>query len=391
MIKLDTVRPYACMYNITTQIKYVRYVSFQAKAFGRVNGPAPYPDDGDRGIVYDALAFTHKEVLAFVLFCMLYVLFNLTIGITLMTAAPYMLKSFLKGIQARTYIKSLYWSSVLTGILYMIVYLIVRVILLSNREDVVSHAKGSIIFQLNDNFTIISCVVPLVLLPAHIITAACSSKAVPSEVIVPKQVQGVISRFCCRSCGHVLWTSSLWVVLAWLQLIAVSFIPVVVSILTDTFRSMALFGLLFSTIACVVVSGAVLIQICRTTQRHSKCSLFLSLMASFCGCLTVGVFTVYFLVLTEEGLDADSLAGYVLSLIPSLALGAIAYVADNFLMDSDKPSKDAKGKKVKMGKTAKGSDRTTIQSDLKEEGVDDDEGSDEAMISFGSDRHEDEM
>ena len=365
------------------------HLFLQAKAFGRVNGPAPYSDDADRGIVYDATTFTSKDILAFILFCMLYVLFNLTVGTTLMTTSPFALKWFLKEIQGRTYIKSLYWSSVFTGVLYMVVYLIVRIFLLSRRDDVVLHAKGDMIYKLNDNFTIISCVVPLFLLLAHVFTAVSSSKTVPSVVIVPKQVQHIIRRFCCQSCTHVLWTFSLWVVLAWLQLIAVSFIPVVISVLTDTFRSMALFGLLFSTIACVVVSGAVLIQICRTTQSHSKCFLFLSLAASLCGCLTVAVFTVYFLVLTEEGLDADSMAGYVLSLIPSLALAAIAYVADNFLMDSDEAS-EGKGKK---SKAARG---FNIQSNKKEnmeeeEDEDKNDGSDEAMITLGSSRHEDEM
>ena len=49
----------------------------------------------------------------------------------------------------------------------------------------------------------------------------------------------------------------------------------------------------------------------------------------------MGIFTSYFLVLSQEGLEADTIAGYVLSLIPSLALAALAYFAENILHTSD--------------------------------------------------------
>ena len=262
--------------------------------------------------------------------------FNIAVAILLMTAAPMALKSFLKQIQEKmyikSYIKSLFWSSVVAGMLYIIVYIIVKSIIYTKRNALMTLAKGAKILDHIDDFTIISFVVPLLLLGVHIVTAVYVAKAVPSEVIVPKQVQRVISRFCCRSCGHVLWMSSLWVVLAWLQLIAVSFIPVVVSILTDTFRSIAVFGLLFTTIVCVVVCGAALIQTCKADQPVPKIVLLFSIAACFSCSLAVGVLIAYFLVLSREGLDADTVAGYVLSLIPSVVLAALAYFAENILV-----------------------------------------------------------
>ena len=180
------------------------------------------------------------------------------------------------------------------------ILLVIKIVIFTRRDIIKILANGAKVLDLIDDFTIISVVVPLFLFGVHIITAIYASRAIPSEVIVPQQVQHIIHRFCCKHCSHVLWTFSLWVVLAWLQLIAVSFIPVVVSILTDTFRSIAVFGLLFTTIACVVVCNAVLLQTCKANQSVPKVFLLLSITACFFSCLTVGIFTSYFLVHTQQ-------------------------------------------------------------------------------------------
>ena len=270
---------------------------------------------------------------------MLYVVFNVAIYLVLMTAAPIALKTFLKQIKEKkdikSYIKSLFWSAVITGAVYITGYIIIKILIFTERDTVMMLAKGAKVLDLIDDFTITSVVVPLFLFGVHIITAIYASRVVPSEVIVPQQVQHIIRRFCWQSCTHVLWTFSLWVVLAWLQLIAVSFIPVVISVLTDTFRSVAVFGLLFTTIACVVVCSAVLIQTCKANQSVSKVFLLLSIAVCFLCCLTVGIFTSYFLVLSQEGLEADTISDYVLSLLPSLALAAIAYFAEKILLGND--------------------------------------------------------
>eukprot|EP00731_Ephydatia_muelleri_P021387 Em0013g1114a len=333
------------------------------KSFGRTNGPVVYGDDTDRGIVYDAVALSHTDSIAFSIFVVLYVVFNAAVAMILMTAAPIALRSFLKKIQEKanikSYMKSLYWSSVITGTLYIIFYLIAKVVIYSGRSTIQLVAKGANVLQLIDNFTIISFVVSLFLISVHIITAICASNVIPSDAIVPKQVQHVMRRFCCRRCSHILWTFSLWVVLSWLQLIAVSFLPVVVSILTDTFRSIAVFGLLFTTIACIVVCSAALIQTCKDEQSVPKTFLFLSIGSCFLCCLTVGIFTAYFLILSQEGLDADTLAGYVLSVIPTLALATLAYLAENILISDNNTAESRNDRK-----------KNTINEDNSGEGTD---------------------
>ena len=258
-----------------------------------------------------------------------------------MTTAPIALKSLGKQIKEKkdikSYIKSLFWSAVITGAVYITVYIIIKILIFTGRDNVKMLANGAKVLDLIDDFTIISVVVPLFLFGVHIITAIFASRVIPSDMMVPKKMQHIIRRFCCQSCTHVLWTFSLWVVLAWLQLIAVSFIPVVISVLTDTFRSIAVFGLLLATIACVAVCSAVLMQSRKANQSIPKVFMFFSVAACLFSCLTVVAFTTYFLVLSREGLDADTYAGYVLSLIPSLALAALAYFGEK-IMAGDKDS-----------------------------------------------------
>ena len=303
----------------------------------------------DRGIVYDAAVLSPTDIIAFQIFVLLYAVFNTAVAMILMTATPIALNAFLKQIQEKpnikSYMKSLYWSSVITGALYIISYVIAKVFLYHGRNTIRALAKGANVLDIIDNFSVVSIVVSVFLLGVHIITAICASKVIPSEAIVPKQVQHGMRRFCCRKCSHILWTFSLWVILAWLQLIAVSFLPVVISILTDTFRSIAVFGLLFTMIACIVVCSSVLIQTCKEDQPVPKIFLFLSIGSCILCCLTVGIFVAYFLILSQEGLDADTLAVYVLSVIPTLALATLAYLAENVLIAGGDTAESGKGRK----------------------------------------------
>ena len=59
------------------------------------------------------------------------------------------------------------------------------------------------------------------------------------------------------------------------------------------------------------------------------------LVLSGFGFLLVVAFAVYFLVLTEEGLDANAVTGYIFSLAPALILAAGAYVGDHFLLSNE--------------------------------------------------------
>ena len=241
------------MHHIYTFSLIAKSYYTQCKSVARTYGFGAYPDDGDRGIVYDAKDLSPTDLFAFYAFVLLYVFFNIAVAILLMTTAPIALKSLVKQIKEKkdikSYIKSLFWSAVITGVVYITVYIIIKILIFTGRDNVKMLANGAKVLDLIDDFTIISVVVPLFLFGVHIITAIFASRVIPSDMMVPKIMQHIIHRFCCQSCTHVLWTFSLWVVLAWLQLIAVSFIPVVISVLTDTFRSIAVFGLLFTTIA----------------------------------------------------------------------------------------------------------------------------------------------
>ena len=115
----------ACMYLLAVLcFKIFHYI--QGKSFGRTNGPGTYADDTDRGIVYDARDLSSTDVVAFNIFVLLYVVFNFTVAILIIPAAPIELRTFLKQIQRREYIKpyikSLFWSAVFTGALYITSY-----------------------------------------------------------------------------------------------------------------------------------------------------------------------------------------------------------------------------------------------------------------------------
>ena len=54
-----------------------------------------------------------------------------------------------------------------------------------------------------------------------------------------------------------------------------------------------------------------------------------------------------FLVLSREGLDADTLAEYVLSVIPTLALATLAYLAENILVSGNDMAESCKKDTIK--------------------------------------------
>ena len=185
----------------------------QCKSFARTYGFGAYPDDGDRGIVYDAKNLSPTDIFAFKIFVLLYVFFNIAVAILLMTTAPIALKSLGKQIKEKkdikSYIKSLFWSAVITGAVYITVSIIIKILIFTGRDNVKMLANGAKVLDLIDDFTIISVVVPLFLFGVHIITAIFASRVIPSDMMVPKKMQHIIRRFCCQSCTHVLWTFSL--------------------------------------------------------------------------------------------------------------------------------------------------------------------------------------
>ena len=144
----------------------LKYFIIQGKSFGRTNGPGTYADDTDRGIVYDARDLSSTDVVAFNIFVLLYVVFNFTVAILIIPAAPIALRTFLKQIQRREYIKpyikSLFWSAVFTGALYIAVYIVIKIVIFTRRDIIKILANGAKVLDLIDDFTIISVVVPSV-------------------------------------------------------------------------------------------------------------------------------------------------------------------------------------------------------------------------------------
>ena len=78
-------------------------------------------------------------------------------------------------------------------------------------------------------------------------------------------------------------------------------------------------------------------------------------------------FAVYFLVLTNEGLDGNSISVYVFSLVPSLLLAGVAYFSDNFLLQEEEEEEEKAGEKEEED----ASDAKEGEQEGKKGGVDD--------------------
>ena len=175
----------------------------------------------------------------------------------------------------------------------------------------------------------------LLLLTAELIFAILRSKR--GELPVPRCVGYCCSVFCfcffcccCRPGGRshsrVARALSLWFVMASLQLITSSIVPVIVTVLIySPVLSLAVLALVVSTFFGIVVFLAVLLYIC-SQQNHSKRCLFCTYSLILAGVLVM-VWLVIFLslLIISNGGQVNSIIGCITTLVPSAILSIVTW------------------------------------------------------------------
>ena len=217
------------------------------------------PNHEDRGIAYDVTTSTLTERLAFALFCILYILFNIVVAIIVIATPSLMLKWLSTMSQKKPYIFSLYISMVGFSAVYAILYLAGKIIIFARHSMVLDQIRDDVITKIFNIFAAVSFVVPWTLVLLHFFNALYMSKEAAQLVFVAKQGgrKGVGKANSITSClgrhRRVAWMMSMWSVMMGVQLFAASAIPVLISLLTDSFRSLALFGIAIATMACMII------------------------------------------------------------------------------------------------------------------------------------------
>lgn len=281
-------------------------------------------------MAYDVTTFTATDILGFGLFCSIYVLFNVSVAIMVMSTTSYAFKLLMNKNKLTQYVKSVFWSAAGCGA----IYITAKILIISFRSRALGQIPQDFATELFHILEIICFVVPCALVPLHICTAIYISKNSSSFQTFYLRNKGVHSFFAGRS-QRVAWTLSLWFVIGWIQLFATSSIPIAISLLTDSFRSLAIFSIMASCIICALVGCVAIIHIYEHGPKHTKWLVSMLLVLSGFGFLLVVAFAVYFLVLTEEGLDANAVTGYIFSLAPALFLAVGAYVGDHSLLSNE--------------------------------------------------------
>ena len=294
----------------------------------------------------------------------MYILFNIVVATAVISGSSHAFTLLMNKYNETKYVKSLYWSVASIGAIYIALYIVAKVLIISFRSRAISQIPQDFIAQLLPVFEVMSFIVPFVLVALHFFKAMHVSGHVNSYRICDTQkIRGGRVGWSQR----MIWTCSLWFVMGCVQLIATSTIPIVISLLTDSFRSLAMFSVLATCIICASVALAVVIHIFESGPKHTKWIIFMLLVLSGVGFLLITAFAAYFLVLTEEGLDANTIAGYIFSLVPTLILAAVAYVADNYLLGNEDSNANESGKTKSKEKVAKKTSETnTSKCDLLE-------------------------
>lgn len=271
-----------------------------------------------------------------------------------MSTSSYAFKLLIDKNKQTPYVKSIFWSAAGCGAIYMTLYLIAKFLIIFFRSRALGQIPHDFSAKLFYILEIICFVVPCVLVPLHIFTAIYVSRHNSSfqKCDIHIQNKGVSHFFFAGQSKKIVWIFSLWLVMGWIQLIATSSIPIAISLLTDSFRSLAMFSIMASFIICALVCCAVIIHIYEHGPKHTKLIILMLLVLCGFGSLLILAFAVYLLVLTEEGLDANAVTGYIFSLAPVLILAAGAYVVDNNLLryenkgDSSTENGDAEGARL---------------------------------------------
>jgi len=255
----------------------------------------------------------------------LFVVLNLVVGLLLMAFIPSQIMK--QNISLAT--SSLFWSTAIIGAPFALYYIYGKVtltiIFVNNGRDELENVNASLTWA-----------ILLFLLTLELMVAILRSKH--SGLAIPRYVGYSCSFFCfccfccccrpgSRSHSRVARALSLWFVMASLQLIASSIVPIIITVLIySPVLSLATLALVVSTIFGMTVFLAVLLYTC-SHQNHSKRCLFCTYSLILAGVLVI-VWLVIFLFqqVISNGEQLNSIIGFVTMLVPSAILSIVTWL-----------------------------------------------------------------
>ena len=256
----------------------------------------------------------------------LHIILNLVVGVTLMALIPSQIMK--QNVSSAT--SSLFWSAAIIGallVLCFIVQTLLNYVISITTMDFIDHDE---VVSMTITFVLL-----LFLLTLELIVAILRSKH--SGLAVPRCMGYCCSFFCfccfcccCRPRGRshsrVARALSLWFVMAGLQLIASSTIPLIIAVFFyNPLSFIASFALVVNAYFGIVVFLAVLVHICSQHNRSKRC-LFCVYSLIFIGIIVMVclVFRLFVLIAVHGG-QVKSIPGFIGTLVPSAILSIITW------------------------------------------------------------------
>ena len=253
----------------------------------------------------------------------LHIILNLVVGVTLMAFIPSQIIK--QNVSSAT--SSLFWSTAIIGALLVLCFIV---------QTLLNYVISITMMDLIDHEEVVSVTITFVLLlfllTLELIVAILRSKH--SGLAVPRCMGYCCSFFLLLLLLLLLQTTysrvaralSLWFVMAGLQLIASSTIPLIIAVFFyNPLSFIASFALVVNAYFGIVVFLAVLVHIC-SQHNHSKQCLFCVYCLIFVGIIVMVclVFRLFVLIAVHGG-QVKSIPGFIGTLVPSAILSIITW------------------------------------------------------------------
>ena len=202
-------------------------------------------------------------------------------------------------------------------------------------------------------FRIISDITTGILILLELVAAILTPKCTCS-VHIPVIITHVLCCYrCCNQCAtkgrakKLSWfvqTVALWAQMVLLQLAAASILPVIIVCLRNPTPSIAFATLMVAIYFCLVIFVAHIIQIMRGEKDIQSSSLLFSfLLQAFVFLVFLGIvacIVVVYLSFVQAGSSTSSVAGVILSLIPTIGISAVSWFGKKQLLSEDEGEED---------------------------------------------------
>ena len=254
---------------------------------------------------------------------------------------------------------SIYWSNVFmsaSGALVLIVGNITLYDIGIGISFIQQSSSRAFAFRIISDITTGSLI--LLELVAAILTPKCTC-----SVHIPVIITHVLCCYrCCNQCAtksrakKLSWfvqTVALWAQMVFLQLAAASILPVIIVCLRNPTPSIAFATLMAAIYFCLVVFIAHFIQILRGEKdTQSTRLLFSFLLQAFVFLVFLGIvacIVIVYLSFVQAGSSTSSVAGVVLSLIPTIGIFAVSWFGKQQLLAEEEEEKEDETGKGKDG------------------------------------------